>query len=370
MALARTQFDYLSSMVAVNTSGAILVTGATGLVGTELIDQLRQAGTGEVVGVSRRGSQSDPTVVAWDMASERPPARLRRHWGAIVNTAASTRWTMTPAEATAANVTSVRALAQLAATDTKVIHVSTAFALGLRGTVDSVELGDYRNTYEWSKAHAERVARESFTHLAIVRPPLVVGRRSDGRAARFSGMYTLIRGLTIGTVPALVASPNAHFDAIPVDALASLLAALARNRTAGDGAVLTIASGTRAPTVQKAIRTVVDDLNRWRERHHHQPLDHPPLISPDAWKRFFRPFVYDQLTPRQLLILGLLENFEPYLAITEPLRPDYMVDDILPCLATSTSYWAETNPRLAKLTPSPWRGGGEENSRGNDASDA
>jgi hypothetical protein len=169
-------------------------------------------------------------------------------------------------------------------------------------------------------------------------------------------MYTLIRGLTVGTVPAVVANPEAGFDAIPVDALGSLLANLVRKPNVGVKSVLTIAAGARAPTIQEAITVIVDRLNCWRQRRGCQPVKHPPVISPDAWSRFYRPFVSRHLTSRQLLILDLLQNFEPYLALADPLQPDYTIEDVLLCLGTSTNYWAETNPRLAMLTPSPWRG--------------
>ena len=336
--------------------GAVLVTGATGLVGGELLDQLRTGGATEVLGVSRRGSQTDPDIIPWDMASEPAPAQLRRQWDAIVNTAANTRWTMSPEEATAANVASVQALEPVASKGTHVVHVSTAYALGLREDVESTDLEDYRNTYEWSKAHAERVARDLFPRMTVVRPPLIVGRRTDGRAARFSGMYTLVRGLTVGTVPAVVADPEARFDAIPVDELCWLLADLAGNRHEKEGSVLTIAAGPGAPTVERAITAIVDSLNSWRQQHDRQPLERPPLISPDTWERFFRPLVREHLTPRQQMILELLQSFEPYLALGDPLQPDYAVDDILSCLKTSTTYWADATPRVAALSPRPWRG--------------
>ena len=345
----------MSTPPAAATSRAVLVTGATGLVGNELIDQLQKGASTEVVGVSRRGSPTNPDVVAWDMAAEPAPARLRQRWDAIVNAAANTRWTMSPEEARTANVASVRALEPLVSADTHVIHVSTAYALGLRDDVESADLEDYRNTYEWSKAYAERVARETFARLTVVRPPLIVGRRSDGRAARFSGMYTLIRGLTVGTVPAVVADPHAHFDAIPVDELCWLLADLAESRNARERSVLTIAAGASAPTIEEAITAVVDSLNHWRQQHDRQPLECPPLISPESWSRFLFPFVREHLTPRQRLILELLRSFEPYLALADPLRPDCTIDDVLPCLETSTSYWADTNPRIAALAPRPWQ---------------
>lgn len=335
---------------------AVLVTGATGLVGHELMEQLH-AGA-EVVGVSRRGSATGRGIVAWDMGSEPPPLSLLRSWDTIVNTAANTRWTLSPEEAVDANVESVRALQPLVGKGTHVIHVSTAYAVGLRGDVESSDLSAYRNTYEWSKAQAERVATEIYNRLTIVRPPLIVGRRSDGRAARFAGMYTLVRGLIVGTVPAVVANPEARFDAIPVDDLCELLIELISDRDR-NGAPITIAAGTAAPSVDEAIATVVDSLNRWRGSRGLDPVAKLPVIPPDSWERFFQPFVTPHLTHRQLIVLELLGSFRPYLALSEPLEPERSVEDILPCVERSTTYWADTNPRLAARTPRPWRGGAE-----------
>jgi len=332
----------------------VLVTGATGLVGSELIEQLR-AGGAEVVGASRRGAPHSRDVIAWDMSSEPAPGPLHRRWDAIVNAAANTRWTTSDEEATSANVASVRALEPLVGTETRVVHVSTAYATGLRGDVESPDPADYRNTYEWSKAQAERVAREAFANLTVVRPPLIVGRAADGRAARFAGMYTLVRGLTIGTVPAVVADPEARFDAIPVDVLCRPLADLATGAGRADREVMTIAAGASAPRVEEAVAAIVDSLNEWRLARGHEPIESPPLIEPERWRRFHRPFARQYLSPRQLLVMELLESFEPYLALVEPLRPNLETGDVLPCLRTSTAYWAEANPRVAALPPRTWR---------------
>lgn len=334
---------------------SILVTGATGLVGTEVSDQLRACEGTTVVGVSRRDNGTSPDLVSWRIGVDPPPTQVRRHWDVIVNTAASTQWTMSRKVATIANVASVRALRPLASADTHFIQVSTAFAVGLSGDAESADPADYRNSYEWSKAQAEQVARDEFSRLTIVRPPLLVGRRIDGRAARFSGMYTLIRGLTASTVPVVVGLPHARMEVLPVDDLGRILTDLALDEDAGDGATLTLGSGRAAPTVEEALTVVLDALNGWRLPRGHQTLERPRVIPGESWHRFFLPFARRHLTPRHLQILDLLRCFEPYLEGPRLGESDRVVDDPLPALESSTRFWADTHPRLAALQPWPWR---------------
>jgi len=336
----------------------ILVTGATGIVGAETLARLRAGEGVEAVGTSRGGRRALAEravgevhpIVAWDLLEEPVPAQLRGPWDAIVHTAADTRWTLGPDEALRANVDTVSALAPLVGSATHVVHVSTAFATGLRGSVDSPAREDYRNTYEWSKAGAERLASATFPALTIVRPPLVIGRSSDGAAARFTGMYTVLRAMSAGMVPALVAIPDAPFDVVPVDALAALLEDVGRRRE--PAGVLTIAGGERAVTVSEAIGLIAEELNEWRTSRGAGPFEVPRMIPPESWERFFLPLARKALSPRQLKVLELLGHFRPYLTLEEPLRPTNQVEDARHAIATSVRYWADANPRLA-LTPIP-----------------
>jgi nucleoside-diphosphate-sugar epimerase len=331
----------------------ILVTGATGLVGAETLEQLSAVYGSSIVGTSRRGGTLPVPVAAWNIGTEPPPRQLKRQWDVIVHTAADIRWTMTPEQATAANVATVAALSLIVGPDTHVIHISTAYAVGLRGDTVSSDLAAYRNTYEWSKAHAERLAYESFTQLTIVRPPLIVGRRSDGKAARFSGIYTILRAMTAGMVPAIVGMTDARLDIIPVDDLAAVIVEFA-DAGPQDGAV-TIAGGASAPSVGEVIDTITATLNEWRRERHFAPLDTPRVISPSSWDRFFLPFVHEHLSPRQARILELLEPFHPYLVIAEPLHPTHSVTEVRQAISTAVSYWADGHPREAALSPRPWQ---------------
>jgi nucleoside-diphosphate-sugar epimerase len=333
----------------------VLVTGATGMVGRELLDQLRRRGDVDAVGTSRRGSPIDPDVVRWHMAADPPPAELRRRWDVVVNTAADVRWTLPPERACRANVATVAALRPIVAPSTRVVQVSTAYAVGRGEDVSSERLANYRNTYEWSKASAERLAHKLFRHVAVVRPSLVIGRRSDGRATRFAGMYTILRGIATSAVPALAADPAARFDLVPVDDLAGLIVRLALSPDTEDGETATIVSGRAAPRVERAVTEAMSALNSWRVSRGHEPLPAPRVLARESWHRFFLPFARQHLSERQNRTLDLLREFEPYLAGTAPLSGTHTVGAVDDCLRASVRYWAETNPRLAQLDPRPWR---------------
>jgi nucleoside-diphosphate-sugar epimerase len=305
-----------------------------------------------VVGVSRRAPTGG--LVGWEMGVSAPPAGLRGPWDVIVNAAADTRWTQRPEDAHRANVASLEALAPLIGAQTHVVHISTAYAVGRRGEGASPALEDYRNSYEWSKAQAERRARALFPRLTIVRPPLIVGRRADGRAARFSGMYTLLRGVVLSSVPAVVALPDAYLDVVSVDDVAALIADVAARPGYHDGETLTVAGGDGAPRVARALEVILDALNRWRAERGRPAIAVPRIVSPDSWSRFLLPFAREHLSVRQLRILDLLAAFQPYLALTEPLRPTHRVSDVEGALRASVRHWANTNARVGSLAPRQW----------------
>lgn len=336
-----------------NPARQILVTGATGLVGAQLLADLATARGVQVTGTSRTG---DPArgIVAWDMA-EAAPAALRRSWDVIVNNAADVRWTMEPEVAQRANVQTLDGLSELAGASTHVVHVSTAYATGRLGAVDSPDQADYRNSYEWSKAAAERVAHERFPHLTIVRPSLIIGRRSDGHAARFSGMYVVLRGIASSTIPALPAAAGAYCDVVPVDDLTRVLADLALSERLGTGEVRTVAGGPAAGRVEDVIPVMVDALNAWRGARGLEPFGQPRLLDPGAWDRFFLPFAREYLSLRQHRALDLLRTYEPYLMLTQPLPATDVVEHASAAIPAATTYWADTMPRLASMPLRPWK---------------
>jgi nucleoside-diphosphate-sugar epimerase len=329
----------------------VLVTGATGVVGTELVGNLRQRDDIEVVASSRRGAPSDG-VIAWNLGREAPPPELRRPFDVVVHAAAATRWNQAPAQAWAANVEGTAAAMTLLGPDTHLVHVSTAFAVSRYGDTKSTQLDDYRNAYEWSKAASERLVAEHL-RTTIVRPPLIIGRRSDGRVTRFSGLYVLARALVSGMAPAFVGDPKSKVEMVPVDDVAIALTDALDQGPGGDPIIL--GCGGEALTTQELVVHARDSLNRWRQDHGASLVDAPPIVSAQRWERFFLPFARSVLSDKQLRTLELLAEFIPYVSLVNPPQPTRLVEPVHTALDRAVAYWAETNPRAALAEQRPWR---------------
>lgn len=339
----------------------ILLTGATGVVGAETAEQFAAAAHDRphtLVRVARR--PPDDTTLAWTLGTSDggpPPEALRGHWDVIVHTAASTRWTQTRAEATAANVEPLRAVLRLADRDTHLVHVSTAYVAGERDPEEARTAGfdGYRNGYEWSKAVCERVAAEEHPGpLTLVRPPLVLGRRGTGRIARFSGPYTLFHALTTGLAAAVIGDPDSRTEISPVDEVAALLVRAALGPPPERPRVWTSAAGPASLTLAALVETVCATLDEFRAGHGAPPVPRPPLIPTATWNRFLLPLADEYLTPMQNHAVALLAMFQSYTSMTRPFEPTHPVDDPAAVLAASVRYWAAHKPRQALADPHPW----------------
>jgi len=332
----------------------ILLTGATGILGSEVLQALhRTYPEATIVGVSRRRADGI-SIHPWHIGHEPPPEILQTDWDIIVNCAASTRWNMSREDAIRANVDSVRALEALVSPATRVVHVSTAFVAGLRGSHESTELSDYRNTYEWSKAAAERVAVATFTNCAIVRPPLIVGRRSDGRIARYNGLYTCVRASITGLAPALVGDERAYVDIAPVDDVARLVVDATRYSLTSGPVVRTIACGSGAPTLGTIVETTYEIVNDRRRLLGLPELERVPIVSTERWNRFYFPFIKDLLRPNQMRAVDLLNEFGPYLTMSSPLSGEVAVPRAVDVLRQCLKTWVEDHPRAVAAKPKVW----------------
>jgi nucleoside-diphosphate-sugar epimerase len=330
----------------------VLLTGATGILGTETLQSLRAIPGLRVTAVSARGSKDD--VLAWPMGRSPAPTELACSWDVVIHAAASTRWNMSANEAEQMNLASTAALQEIVNPETHVVHISTAFVEGRCGSTQSADLADYRNTYEWSKAGAERMVTEKFPSVTIIRPPLIIGRRSDGHVARFTGIYTLLRAVIAGLAPLVVADPHAHVELVPVDDLTQQILSIALGSRPEGARVVIFGRGTKALTVGDVCLIVRRSINGWRAERDASILNQPPIVTPRRWERLLLPLAREHLSARHLHVIDALSYFIPYLSMEATLRPTVVVDDVTIPLQRSIRFWADRNPRAALREPTPW----------------
>jgi len=333
-----------------------LLTGAAGVIGAE-VDELLRAGPGvELVRTARRRATAGPAV-AWDIGAQPAPAELCGPWDVIIHLAASTRWTMTRAEAEQANLAPLAAVLALAGEGTHFVHVSTAYVTGPEpGSRDAdPQFDGFRNGYEWSKAAGEAMVTERHRGpLTIVRPPLVMGRRSDGRIADFSGPYTLLQALVSGLAAVVVGAPEGYAEIAPVDQVAQAVVEAALGPPPAAPQVETVAGGARSLQLGRMLTLVCTTINEWRSAQGLSPIDEPPMVSATRWHRFFLPLAERHLSPVQHQAVKLLGMFESYTSMTAPFEPTHQVLDPAEVLVRSIRYWARTKPRSVSRTPQPW----------------
>jgi nucleoside-diphosphate-sugar epimerase len=328
----------------------ILMTGATGVVGTDVRRLFCRAGQ-EVVYVSRR-AMDEPGSVVWNIGREPAPAPLHQNWDVIVHAAASTRWTMSREEATAENIDTTRAVLALAGESTHVVYVSTAYA-GHGGTLAGPFDG-FRNGYEWSKARCEELALARPGGVSIVRPPLILGARGDGAIARFSGPYTLLQALVSGLAAVIVGDQDGYAEIAPVDQVAEVIAEAALGPAPPGSKIEVVTAGPRCLRLHQMVAIIIDLLNQWREPQGLAPIETPPTISFDSWHRFYLPLAREYLSPVQSEAVYLLGMFEAYTSMSSPFPPTRQVTDPAAVLAASVRHWIAAKPRLARRTPQPW----------------
>jgi thioester reductase-like protein len=287
-------------------AGMVLLTGATGLVGGEMLVRLLERDRRSIVCLVR-GASPDEATARGNAALERvlgrrptPDEVARVTWlcgdveasdlglapdvrselagaiGEIFHCAASTRFDQALDVARSVNVVGaarIHALACEAAsrrTFRRLHHVSTAFASGIRRGVvraDQLPRDDaraFRNSYERTKAEAERFLRRSAkVPYTIYRPSIIVGDSRSGRTTSWNVVYFPMRLMAAGALPVVPCGGRALLDCVPVDFVTDAMLALG-SRADTVGATLHLTAGSRAVTVPEVIRHTYAGVARRR----------------------------------------------------------------------------------------------------------
>ncbi|MEU7765546.1 SDR family oxidoreductase [Nocardia sp. NPDC049190] len=243
-------------------SGAdtVLITGATGLVGAEVVARLaaasrpvaavlhntaailRNDGTEIGAGTSVAGDIRTPGFGL----SDRDRDDLAERVGIVVHCAATTAFDASLVEYDELNVRgAANAIALARQWDVPLVYVSTAYVCGMRGgavTEDELDLGQsFGNGYECSKFRAEqlvRAASERGLRSAVVRPGIVTGASDSGMIREYKNLYTVLKLMVEGKLRSLPGRYDATLSLAPVDHVADVVAAAVLDFDSAQGRTL------------------------------------------------------------------------------------------------------------------------------------
>jgi nucleoside-diphosphate-sugar epimerase len=315
-------------------SERILITGLGGAVGTELGTVLPgAAGDADLVVVFSSEKSRDRFLAGADAvlrailqtevcdlrdaaAVAAMGARLHRvERTVVVHAAANTSWTLPLETACRFNVDATRNVAELArrtSAQARMIYVSSAFT--------ATDNWVYRNTYEESKAAAERMLRADYPDLrtSVFACSLVVGHSVTGRIARFHGVYPLLRLIENYSVPVVPGERGHKMDIVPVDWVADeLLRLLADVRAGGGPRDVIAAAGEAAPSMTELVEHVAGALNLRRLRDGRPSLPQIAVLGMRQWeflRRSLDSWDVDTNLPDPRLLDRIMATYRPYLA--------------------------------------------------------
>ncbi len=319
-------------------SGELLITGATGFVGMEVLGRYLESGDERIItpvraaddhaaaermrgtlrdlfGIRARRYERRVEAIAADVTKPGLGlSRTRREQIAgrieqVIHSAASVSFTLPLEEARRINLEGTRRVLELAELAhsrgglKRFAHVSTAYVAGtycgrFRERDHDVAQA-FRNSYEQSKFEAEllvRTKRELPT--TVLRPSIVVGDRRSGWTAAFNVLYWPLRAFARGLYPAVPAIPSAPVDAVSIDYVADAIYSLCQSGE-GIGKTYHVTAGRHASTVAE----LVEAASRYFKR------PPPRVLAPVEFAEYSKC-----LTAMQRSALGYSAEYFPYFA--------------------------------------------------------
>jgi long-chain acyl-CoA synthetase len=298
-------------------SDALLLTGATGFVGMEVLGRYLERSDRRIITPIRA---ADDTA-----AAERLHGTLRGLFGArahryekrvepvaadltlpglgltqarrtelagrvdqIIHSAASVSFALPLEESRRINVDGTRQMLELAALAnqhgglSRYAHVSTAYVSGTHPgrfhEHDHDVSQEFRNAYEQSKFEAEQlVRRQRDLPITVLRPSIVVGDRRSGWTAAFNVLYWPLRAFAKGLYPVVPAIPSAPVDVVSIDYVADAIYALCES-DAGIGETYHLTAGPHASNV--------GEITELASRYFRRPP--PRVLEPAEFSEYAR----------------------------------------------------------------------------------
>lgn len=296
---------------------SILITGATGFLGREIVrhllerepegpltllirgkddgDAQRRGETlvEELVG-AERSSRAKVTVARGDIEQDRLGMdagawdRVASTTSAVIHGAASVSFTLPIDEARNVNVEGTRRILDLARqAKARVDYVGTAYVAGDRRGVayeHELDVGQpFRNTYEQTKMEAEALVRSRFGEqpIAVYRPSIIVGDSRTGRTASFKVLYWPLKIYAQGFARFVPGRRSTPVDVVPSDYVVDAIMAI-RKREDSLGRAFHLCAGLEHDSTVGELTDLASEFFGVRK---------PLFVNPDLVLGWFRPLV-------------------------------------------------------------------------------
>ena len=321
----------------------LLLTGATGFLGTELLARYLQETDREIFAIVRADDDAHAqrrlheTLESAFGTAEPFAGRVRALAGdmtlpgvgldadvaqrvaaavdEIVHGAAAVSFDLDLEQARAINVQGTREMLELAELCRRrgglrrFTYISTAYVAGThkgRFAEDDLDVAQgFRNPYEQSKFESEQLVRGHAERLpvTVVRPSIIVGDSRTGWTASFNVLYWPTRALARGAFPVLPARRRSPVDVVSVDYVADAVLALAAMPDAAGG-TFHLTSARDATSICELLARACDKLD----------VKSPPLIPPALYLRVLGPLL-GRVLPRRRTFLRAAATYVPYFAV-------------------------------------------------------